>query len=104
MGEGFYLVLPVFGPSNPRDAIGRFLVDGYFDPLRYLLDNKDDEELNLIFTGLRGVRSYADVVDQLDELRETSVDFYGAMRSLYRQRRRSLILNGKHVEQLSFRR
>ncbi|NQW01772.1 MAG: VacJ family lipoprotein, partial [Rhodospirillales bacterium] len=31
VNEGFYLVLPIFGPSNPRDAIGKFVVDPYFD-------------------------------------------------------------------------
>ena len=32
--EGPYLVLPLLGPSNPRDAVGRG-VDVFFDPLTY---------------------------------------------------------------------
>ncbi len=36
LGQGFYLVLPVLGPSSLRDGIGKG-VDGFGDPLRYLL-------------------------------------------------------------------
>jgi ABC-type transporter lipoprotein component MlaA len=35
VGEGPYLMLPVLGPSNPRDAVGR-VVDLLFDPLFFL--------------------------------------------------------------------
>lgn len=31
-GPGFYLVLPVLGPSSARDAVGRFIDAYYFDP------------------------------------------------------------------------
>ena len=34
VGEGFYLMLPGFGPSNPRDAIG-LGVDFLMDPIGY---------------------------------------------------------------------
>jgi len=94
LGEGFYLVLPVFGPSNPRDALGKLLVAPYFDPLGYYLDNTDREEIGYAILGARGFTSYAAFVDQIDELRDSSLDFYGAMRSLYRQRRNSEIKNG----------
>ena len=33
--EGIYLVLPIFGPSNPRDLVGKFTVDPYFDATGY---------------------------------------------------------------------
>ena len=36
-GEGPYLIIPLLGPSSPRDGIGRG-VDLYLDPFRYLLD------------------------------------------------------------------
>ena len=35
VGEGPYLMLPLLGPSNPRDAVGR-AVDMLFDPLTYV--------------------------------------------------------------------
>lgn len=34
VGHGFYLVLPIVGPSSLRDGCGVF-VDSYLDPLRY---------------------------------------------------------------------
>ena len=98
IGEGFYLVLPIFGPSNPRDAFGKLVVDPYFDPLGYYLDNTDREEIGYALTGARGFTGYAAFVDQIDELRENSLDFYGALRSLYRQRRNDEIKNGRSNE------
>ncbi len=44
VGEGFYLVIPFFGPSNPRDGIGK-LVDGYLHPLTRWADNTDRQEI-----------------------------------------------------------
>jgi phospholipid-binding lipoprotein MlaA len=88
-GEGMYLVLPLFGPSNPRDAIGMG-VDTLMDPLRYYAST---EEL-LARTLVRGVDERAGVVDTLDEIARTSIDFYATMRSLYRQHRDDLIRNG----------
>ena len=41
--EGPYIVLPVFGPSNPRDAIG-LAVDTLIDPLNIWLSNTNREE------------------------------------------------------------
>ena len=88
-GEGMYLVLPLFGPSNPRDAIGMG-VDTLMDPLRYYAST---EQL-LARTLVRGIDERAGVIDALDEIERTSIDFYATMRSLYRQHRNDLIRNG----------
>jgi phospholipid-binding lipoprotein MlaA len=93
MNEGFYIVLPLLGPSSPRDAIGKLVVDGYFDPLGYYLDDTDNEEWGYVKSGVSGFSTYAGIVDDLENLRETSVDYYGAIRSLYRQRREAEIRN-----------
>jgi phospholipid-binding lipoprotein MlaA len=93
MNEGFYVVLPLLGPSNPRDAVGKLFIDGFFDPLGYYLSNTDNEEWGYVKSGVSGFATYADIVDDLENLRETSVDFYGALRSLYRQRREAEIRN-----------
>ncbi|MEE2760307.1 MAG: VacJ family lipoprotein [Pseudomonadota bacterium] len=93
VGEGFYLVLPLLGPSNPRDALGKFVVDSFFDPLGYYVDNTGRDDLNLALAGVRGVTTYAEIVEELGDLRETSIDFYGALRSLFRQRRLAEINN-----------
>jgi phospholipid-binding lipoprotein MlaA len=98
VGEGFYLVLPLLGPSNPRDAVGRLLVDGYFDPLSYYLDNIDEGEIDLALDLVDGFLEYADVVEELDQIRKTSVDYYAAIRSLYRQKRNAEISNGQNLD------
>jgi phospholipid-binding lipoprotein MlaA len=97
-GEGFYLVLPIFGPSNPRDAIGKFLVDPYFDPLGQWISNTDQTELDWTLTAVDGIDEFAGVVDDLDQIKKTSVDYYAAIRSLYRQKRKSEINNGEQLD------
>ncbi len=98
VGEGFYLVLPVLGPSSPRDALGRFLVDSYFDPLGHYLENIDETEIDIALDVVDGILEYADVVEELDQIKKTSVDYYAAIRSLYRQKRRAEISNGENID------
>jgi len=95
VGEGPYLVLPVLGPSNPRDAVGKYVVDSYFDPLGLYLHNTDRDGLRYARAGVDGFTEYAGVVRELDEIKKTSVDYYAALRSLYRQKRQAEIANGK---------
>ncbi len=96
--EGFYLVLPIFGPSSPRDAIGKLLVDPYFDPVGQWLDNTDRDNIAWTLTGARAIDEYAGIVDELNQVKKTSVDYYAAIRSLYRQKRKAEINNGSELE------
>lgn len=96
--EGFYLVLPIFGPSNPRDAIGKLLVDPYIDPVGQWLDNTDRDNISWTLTGARAIDKYAGIVDELNQVKKTSVDYYAAIRSLYRQKRKAEIRNGSEME------
>jgi len=98
VGEGFYLVLPIFGPSNPRDAVGKFLVDPYFDPVGQWVSNANQTELDWTLQAVDGISEYAGVVDDLAQVKKTSVDYYAAIRSLYRQKRKSEINNGEQLE------
>jgi phospholipid-binding lipoprotein MlaA len=94
MGEGFYLVLPAFGPSSLRDAFG-LGVDYYMDPLRYWAKDTDQERLMLARTAVRGIDARARSIETLDEIERSSIDFYATVRSLYRQQRQSEIHNGE---------
>lgn len=98
VGEGFYLVLPVFGPSNPRDAIGKLGVDPFLDPLYYYLDNTDRDALIGARIGLTAIDEYASIVDELNDVKKTSIDYYAAIRSLYRQKRKAEIANGEELD------
>ena len=91
--DGFYLVLPIFGPSNPRDAVGKFL-DSYLDPVSHWLDNTHRDDWSTARTVVGGVDEFAGVMDDLQKLKETSIDYYAALRSISRQKRKAEIRNG----------
>ncbi len=82
LGSGPYIVIPILGPATLRDAVG-FGVDLFFRPLFYLLGPFDF----LIVGSGNGFVVRASYVEELDILRESSVDYYAAMRSIYFQRR-----------------
>lgn len=87
--DGFYLVLPVFGPSSARDAVGRG-VDMLLDPLTYV----DGARTLSIATSVAGaVDSRARNLELFREIKADSVDFYARARSLYYQRREAAIQN-----------
>ncbi|NQV46140.1 MAG: VacJ family lipoprotein [Rhodospirillales bacterium] len=99
VGEGFYLVLPILGPSNPRDAIGRFIVDPLIiDPFNQQLDDTGNEEWMYGRFALSSIDRYAGIRDELDQIKKTSVDYYAAIRSLYRQKRKAEIANGEEMD------
>jgi len=92
-GEGPYLFLPLLGPAPPRDLAG-FVVDQAFDPLTYVFWNRDSIIPPARFV-VNGLDLRARNLGTLDEIERTSVDYYAALRSLYRQSRENEIANGK---------
>ncbi|MBT4219982.1 MAG: VacJ family lipoprotein [Rhodospirillaceae bacterium] len=98
VGEGLYLVLPVFGPSNPRDAVGQFFVDGHFDAVGNWASNTDNDAFLWTRKGLGALDTYSGVMDELEQVKKTSVDYYAAIRSMYRQKRMSEINNGSTID------
>jgi len=94
-GEGPYLMLPLLGPSNPRDLIGR-VVDSFLDPTRYV--GGDIADLSFVRSGAEGIDLRARNLETLDEIREGAIDYYATIRSLYRQRRDDAIRNGAPAE------
>ncbi len=92
--EGPYVMLPLFGPSNPRDAIG-MAVDFLIDPFNIWAGNTDRDFAVYARSGTRAVDLRAIHMEALDELEKSSLDFYASIRSLYRQRRANEIDNGK---------
>jgi len=78
VGSGPYLVIPVMGPSTVRDAFGE-IVDGLIRPDTWLLT----PGTRLIVSAAGGFVSYQVHRKRMDALRDTSVDFYAALRSAY---------------------
>ena len=94
VGPGPYLVLPLLGPSNLRDGFGR-AVDTLLNPLTWLLEPEE----NLIIAGAKGLVQREELLESLDAVRETSVDYYAALRSLYYQNRAVELGRGVDPEQ-----
>jgi len=93
IGDGPYLFLPFFGPSNPRDAVGLAL--GFASNPVVLLDGWDA-------VGALGGELAVGAVDGrprrgevLDRLRHQSLDFYISLRAVYYQNRRFRIEQGR---------
>lgn len=84
--EGPYLVLPIIGPSNFRDAVG-YGVDEYLDPMHYYAQNNDADEVVWGRFILDGLDKRSRVIDELDDLKKNSLDFYAQLRSIVRQHR-----------------
>lgn len=93
LGEGPYLMLPIFGPSNPRDASG-MVVDSLIDPVTMWADNTDRNAIPIGRIIVRGLDERSRFIKTLDDLEKSSLDFYVTIRSLYRQLRADAIRNG----------
>ena len=90
VGHGPYLVVPIIGPSSTRDYVG-FAVDSFADPLRWYLFNIDREGVYYGKVGLEYLNLRASLVDVLEDLEKSSIDYYAATRSAYYQRREALV-------------
>jgi phospholipid-binding lipoprotein MlaA len=101
VGEGPYLMIPVLGPSNPRDAAG-MAVDTYIDPLTYVLPAHNLGYLLYVRAAVDGIDLRARNLKTLDEIRRNSIDYYATIRSLYRQTRNDEISNGAPGDSQAF--
>lgn len=89
---GPYIVLPLLGPSNVRDTAGR-AVDFFTDPWQYLGQGDTVEALRIARTGLQVIDTREALIEPLDSLRASSIDYYAALRSAYVQQRARDIRN-----------
>jgi len=86
VGNGFYLVWPVLGPSSLRDTVG-FFGDLYVNPITYI----EPASLSL---GVGLYRRFNDLslrIGDYEAIKQAAVDPYVAVRDGYVQFRRSLI-------------
>jgi len=92
IGEGPYLFIPLFGPANPRDLFG-YGTDLFFQPLTYVQWG-DESYIPFVRYGVDLIDLRARNIGTLDEIEQTSLDYYASVRSLYRQSRNNEINNG----------
>ncbi len=82
VGSGFYLVLPVLGPGNLRDTIGK-VPDLFLYPL-YYIDN------NCITAGVSGFSKINDASlhgEEYEDIKRDALDVYTFLRDAYEQNR-----------------
>lgn len=93
LNEGFYLVIPFYGPSNLRDGLG-LIGDNLLDPWSLRLNTDQTKILKANRTVIGAVNTRERLIEDVQNVRETSIDIYAVMRSLYRQKRGNDIRNG----------
>ena len=86
--EGPFLMLPLIGPSNPRDTLG-YVADAATNPLDWRL--RKEPVLVYGMTAIEGFAKRERALELLDNLEKSSTDYYAAMRTMYRQNRQKKI-------------
>lgn len=89
IGDGAYVVLPIFGPRTVRDTVG-LVLDVKVDPVA----NIDHVPTRNAALGLRIVDTRADMLPADKVIEEAALDKYSYVRDGYLQRRRSLVHDG----------
>jgi phospholipid-binding lipoprotein MlaA len=94
--EGPYLMIPFLGPSNPRDALGIAVDSFVIDPIAWWVRaNPDLDWIQYARYATTLIDARAQNVEELDDVQKSSLDYYAAIRSLYRQFRTSEIYQGQ---------
>lgn len=96
--HGPYLVLPFFGPSSVRDAIG-LGVESYGDPVSIWWRNTDRDNAAMARFLVSTTSQRADALGAIEEMKASSFDFYASMRSVYLQRRVAEVTDGRQDAQ-----
>jgi phospholipid-binding lipoprotein MlaA len=88
--DGFYIVLPILGPSSLRDTAG-LAVDTLADPVRLATRDANREWIYYTRNAVEAIDTRARLLVAVEDLRRNSIDYYAAVRSAYVQKRGSLI-------------
>jgi phospholipid-binding lipoprotein MlaA len=92
--SGPYLMLPVLGPSNPRDFFGD-VADDFGDPGNIVASQHHRIWASILRGAVSGIDERSRNIESLAEIERTSLDFYATVRSLARQRRAAQIRHQK---------
>ncbi len=97
VNSGPYLVIPILGPTTTRDGFGE-IVDSFFTPSTYFFGFGFGQQIfagplteQLVYTGTSGLTTRDAHFESLKALRESSVDFYSALRNAFYQNREAEI-------------
>ncbi|MBI2707514.1 MAG: VacJ family lipoprotein [Proteobacteria bacterium] len=87
---GPYLVLPILGPSNARDAWGR-AGDYALDPINWWSYYKNKGVYSYTRTGVQILDAKTENLELMDDLKKNAIDFYATLRAWYYERRKDLM-------------
>lgn len=87
-GPGMYLNLPVFGPSNVRDALG-MVADIFLSPMAYILPH--DREIVVGISAFDKLNRVSLNIGLYEDIKRDSLDPYIFIRNAYQQHRVSVI-------------
>ncbi|HBO68922.1 MAG TPA: hypothetical protein DD658_01755 [Deltaproteobacteria bacterium] len=82
LGHGFYIVLPLLGPSSLRDAAG-LAGDSFLDPVDYAADGE-------VVVGVKAFKAENELslrIGDYEDLTKSAIDPYVAVRDAYSQHR-----------------
>ena len=91
VGPNPYIVLPLLGPSNPRDMVGK-VGDAAVNPMTWILYDAPFWERSIPI-GIEAISGREAILDDYDALRKNSPDLYASVRDLYAQKRQAEIDN-----------
>ena len=86
LGEGFYMFVPLLGPTTARDLVG-FGIDIYTNPQSMIGQGQILDVWNYTRIGMTVIDTREALLEPFDMVRKTSLDPYATLRSAYRQRR-----------------
>lgn len=92
IGEGFYIVWPIMGPSSARDSVG-WVGDMFLNPVNYISYNAKSDFVWAAI-GANAFRIFNDLentLDLYDDMKRASVEPYYAVRDAYIQYRRAQV-------------
>ena len=105
VGNGFYFVLPIFGPTTVRDSVG-LIADTFIDPFAHVTIREKQllgaSGNSLDYYSVKGatvVDFRADNDANFENLEKNSLDLYSSLKSIYLQDRKNKIKNSNTEEQ-----
>ncbi len=94
VGEGPYLYVPILGPSGGRDLAGYAVDNMGIDAMAWVGRADNPFWWQIAYFGALAVDAKSNAGPTLDELKASSIDYYAALRTAYRQNRAQNIRNG----------
>lgn len=82
LGDGFYVVLPILGPSTLRDSVG-MVGDEFLNPIRYV----EPLEVSIAISAGNATNEVSFHIGEYEAFKSAAVDPYVAMREAYIQYR-----------------